>query len=486
MSTLEDQIAPIEFLQGATEPYIARRELIVAIAGLSMSRAVKLEANHDSGFEVVEFTLPTKIEGKEVKVFRAGNHAETGFHSEPRGGTRMHHEASPGEALDLARGMNTKFMLTRDVLRDLGVVDFDFAYPVGGKTEILTPVNARDIDAATKKNIIFEVIEGMDQRGLFDSRNHRTGPDVNMSADDMLLMRDGLVERGYDETTANSWITGKAVGNGGVEGRKTATARGHAVAVATDLELNEVGPGTKVRFSTQGFGNAGSPIVLEFNEVSEYQGLQVCISDETGSIYHPKGIDIRSFSDILFSKGSDGNREYIGVHRAGDLYLKQNPDSGALVIPIDVDPDFWLKVEADIYVPAALKNGIGLDNVSYLVGHQKAKDRGSIRVAPVANYGTSVQAEVLLEQAGIHTMHFAHTSAYGVCASLGESAVNLGNFDSSAYENPAIIQDLVDEVARRSTRKIFDVSESLGRDHKVSLAAAVSAMRLIELNRRFN
>src|SRR5213596_4046242 len=110
-------------------------------------------------------------------------------------------------------------------------------------------------------------------------------PDVNTNAQTMAWIMDTYsMHQGY---TALAVVTGKPLSIGGSEGRNEATARG---AVYTIIEASKhLGIDLEgSRVVVQGYGNAGS---FSAKLMAELGARVVGVSDTSGGIYSPKGID---------------------------------------------------------------------------------------------------------------------------------------------------------------------------------------------------
>jgi glutamate dehydrogenase/leucine dehydrogenase len=104
-------------------------------------------------------------------------------------------------------------------------------------------------------------------------------------------MMDTTMHAGY---TVPGVVTGKPISLGGSEGRNEATARGCVYTIvegARHLGMDL----KKSRVAVQGFGNAGS---IAARLIREEGATVVAVSDSTGRIHNPDGLDI--------AKGSAG------------------------------------------------------------------------------------------------------------------------------------------------------------------------------------
>lgn len=166
----------------------------------------------------------------------------------------------------------------------------------------------------------------------------------------------------YQGQTVTEIVTGKPVSAGGTLGRREATGRGvaHLVRRAADeLKIRLNGS----RAVVQGFGNVGSIAALELHNM----GVKViAVSDHTGALYRPRGLDIPQLVRHAASQGSlDGYSNELAL-----------------------DPAEILTVPCDVLVPAAVERVIDAEVA--------AKLRCRI-LAEGANGPTTPEADRILE-----------------------------------------------------------------------------------------
>ena len=180
-------------------------------------------------------------------------------------------------------------------------------------------------------------------------------------------------------------VTGKPVSLGGSEGRNEATARGcvfTVVEAARHLGIDL----SRAKVAVQGFGNVGSIaaqlIVAEGAKV-------VAVSDSSGGIYDPAGLDIER---VIGWKKEHGT--VVGFPGATAISNAE-----------------LLEIECDILIPAALENQITAANA----GRVKAKI-----VAEAANGPTTPEADDILHERGIFVIPDILCNAGGVTVSYFE------------------------------------------------------------------
>ncbi|MBA0794552.1 hypothetical protein Gohar_018869, partial [Gossypium harknessii] len=123
-------------------------------------------------------------------------------------------------------------------------------------------------------------------------------------------------------------VTGKPIDLGGSLGREAATGRG--VVYATEALLAEYGKSIKgMTFGIQGFGNVGS---WASRLIHEKGGKVIAVSDITGALKNPNGIDI---PELLKHKEATGS---LKSFNGGD----------------SMAPNELLVHECDVLIPCAL------------------------------------------------------------------------------------------------------------------------------------
>ncbi|KRR20990.1 Glu/Leu/Phe/Val family dehydrogenase [Bradyrhizobium retamae] len=191
----------------------------------------------------------------------------------------------------------------------------------------------------------------------------------------------------YQGQTVTEIVTGKPVSAGGTLGRREATGRGvaHLVRRAADELKIRLNGATAV---VQGFGNVGSVAALELHNM----GVKViAVSDHTGALYRPQGLDIPQLVRHAASQGSlDGYSNELAL-----------------------DPAEMLTMPCDVLVPAAMERVID------------AEIAGKLRcriLAEGANGPTTPEADRILEgrQEGIFLIPDILCNSGGVVVSYFE------------------------------------------------------------------
>jgi glutamate dehydrogenase (NAD(P)+) len=167
----------------------------------------------------------------------------------------------------------------------------------------------------------------------------------------------------YQGKTVTEIVTGKPVSSGGTLGRREATGRGVAYLARRVLGLKSINFGDATAV-IQGFGNVGSYTALELARF----GLKIiAVSDHTGALHDPKGLDVAALV------------AHVGKH--GSLKGFSNE--------LHCDPVEMLTLPCDVLVPAATERVID------------AKVAAQLRcriLAEGANGPTTPDADLVLQQ----------------------------------------------------------------------------------------
>ena len=310
--------------------------------------------------------FPVKMDDGSVQVF-AGYRVQHNLGRGPaKGGIRYHQDVSIDEVKALAMWMTWK----------CAVVGIPFGGGKGGVVVDPKKLSRRELENLTRRFATeIEVLIGP-ERDI-------PAPDVNTNAQTMAWIMDTYsMHVGY---TVPGVVTGKPISLGGSEGRNEATARGTVyciVEAARHLHIH-LDHATVV---VQGFGNAGSIAAQLMGE----EGAKVlAVSDSSGGIYMPGGLDI---GRVVAWKAEHGTVVgFPGAKAVSNAEL--------------------LEIECDILIPAALENQITESNAERV----KAKV-----IAEAANGPTTPEADDILYRRGIFMIPDILCNAGGVTVSYFE------------------------------------------------------------------
>jgi glutamate dehydrogenase (NAD(P)+) len=231
-------------------------------------------------------------------------------------------------------------------------------------------------------------------------------PDVGTNAQVMAWMMDT-----YSMNVGHSVpavVTGKPISIGGTEGRQEATGRGAAVITreaAREIDLRLDG----ARVAIQGWGNVGSSLGVYLKEL----GCRVvAVSDLSGAIYNPAGIDPANLTRYVEETGS-----VAGFPAAEPL-----------------ERDRLFEVECEILAPCALSGAITARN---------AADVRARLVVEGANGPTTPEADLILRDAGVRVVPDILANAGGVTVSYFEWVQDRENFFWDAAEVNARLEKIM-------------------------------------------
>lgn len=315
-----------------------------------------------------EFTVhfPVEMDNGTVQVFE-GHRVQHNRNPGPtKGGIRYHQDVTIDEVKALAMFMTWK----------CAVVGIPYGGAKGG-----VKVDAKKLSQVELENLTRRYTTEL--MPIIGPDTDIPAPDVNTNAQTMAWLMDT-----YSMNVGHSVpgvTTGKPIVLGGSEGRVEATGRGVVFAIeeaAKDLDLNLNG----ARVAVQGFGNVGSIAAIL---IAELGASVVAVSDSTGGIYNPNGLDLHR----------------VVLHKAETGQLSGFADSE------DISTQEILGLDCEILIPAALENTITEHNA------------GSVRaklIAEGANGPTTPEADDILHDRGIILLPDIYANAGGVTVSYFE------------------------------------------------------------------
>ncbi len=213
--------------------------------------------------------LPIRRDDGSVAVYE-GYRVQHNLSTGPsKGGIRFHQNVTIGEVAALSMWMSWKCSLV--------------GLPYGGaKGGVI--VNPSHLSLAELERLSRRYMQEMIP--FFGPQIDIPAPDLGTNETIMGWMMDTYSNHvGHNEPAV---VTGKPVSLGGSQGRREATGAGVAYLIKKYLEDLKI-PIKEASVAIQGFGNVGSEAALA---LSNYGAKIVAISDYTGGIYDPKGIDI--------------------------------------------------------------------------------------------------------------------------------------------------------------------------------------------------
>ena len=203
-------------------------------------------------------------------------------------------------------------------------------------------------------------------------------------------------------------VTGKPLEIGGSLGREEATARGALFCIREAVRKEQL-PIAGLTVAVQGFGNVGS-YLAKF--LAEAGARVVAISDSSGGLYNPNGIDIPA--------------AFAHKHETGTL--------GGLRGAEPISNDDLLLVECDVLAPCALEQVITGDNAD--------KVRAKI-ICEGANGPLTPAADEVLEERAVLILPDVLANAGGVVVSYFEWVQGLQEYFWKETEVNAKLNDIM-------------------------------------------
>jgi glutamate dehydrogenase (NAD(P)+) len=350
--------------------------------------------------------FPVHMDDGSIRVFTGYRVQHDISRGPAKGGLRFHPDVTLDEVKALAMWMTWK----------CAVVGIPFGGAKGGV--ICTPqqFSRRELERITRRFTSEISI-------LIGPQKDIPAPDVNTNAQIMGWLMDTIsMQTGYSVPPV---VTGKPLSIGGSEGRTEATGRG--VMFVTIEALNHLGIAPeKADIVVQGYGNVGSNAAKCLAEV----GCRIVgLSDVSGGIYNPKGLDLR----------------VVNQHMAETRSLQSVPDVERL------SNDELLTLPCTVLVPAALENQITVANANQI--------RARV-ITEGANGPTTPDADRILHQKGVFLIPDILANAGGVTVSYFEWVQGLQSFLWKEAEVNAKLKDIL----VRSFHEVAAKAEELGTD----------------------
>jgi glutamate dehydrogenase (NAD(P)+) len=287
-----------------------------------------------------------------------------------KGGIRYHPDVDPEEVTALASLMTWK----------TAVVNLPFGGAKGGINCDPRTLSERELERLT--------------RVFVQKIHHVIGPNIDIPAPDMgtnaQVMAWILDEYSKFSGYSPAVVTGKPVELGGSLGRDSATGRG--LLYAAERFFQDCGKKVSdFTYAIQGFGNVGSWAARLFDEAG---GKIVAVTDMTGGVWNPDGLDIPSL--YRYSQDKGGVNGFPGGR--------------------PVDSDFSLFADCDVIIPAALGGVLTKENA------ERVRARF---VLEAANHPTDPEADEILARREIKILPDLLANAGGVTVSYFEWAQNI-------------------------------------------------------------
>ncbi len=334
---------------------------------------------------IYKMYFPIEIEGK-IEVIE-GIRVQHSHHKTPtKGGIRYSEFVNEDEVKALATLMTFK----------CAVVDVPFGGAKGG-----IKISPRNYTPRQMERITRRYTTELIKKNMIGPSVDVPAPDYGSGSREMAWIADTYATFKFDDLNALGCVTGKPIGQGGIQGRTEATGQGvffgirEALSNADDMKACGLTTGIEgKKIIVQGLGNVG---YYSAKFCMEAGGLIVGIAEREGGIYNVKGLDV----------------EEVYQHRQSTGSILNFPGAQNYTNSLEL-----LEAECDILIPAALENQINKDNAPRI----KAKV-----IAEGANGPVTKNGEAVLNQKKVLIIPDLFLNAGGVTVSYFEWLKNLSH-----------------------------------------------------------
>lgn len=362
-------------------------------------------------------SVPVRMDDGRVEVFTGYRVQHDTARGPSKGGIRYHPEVNLGEVAALSMWMTWKCALA----------DLPYGGAKGGVRVDPKQLSRGELQRLTRRYAaeIFPLI-GPDK--------DVPAPDVGTDQQVMAWIMDTYSQQvGY---AVQGVVTGKPLSIGGSLGREEATGRGVVYVTLEALRHLRLDV-SKATVAIQGFGNVGSHTA----RIMQQAGARVvAVSDVTGGIYNPHGLDIAEL-----------------LHR---YHEKQEP-LHEITLGDAITNAELLQLDCTVLVPAALSEQI--------TGANAAKLRCRI-LAEGANGPTTLEADRILTDKGIFIIPDILANSGGVIVSYFEWVQDVQRFFWKAKDIQDRLQDIITSAFHRT------LHFSLERQTTMRMAALMSGI----------
>ena len=366
-----------------------------------VQQAADILGYSDSDIEAIKYperelkvSIPVRMDDGTTHVFQGYRIQHSTSRGPAKGGIRFHPDVSADEVRALAAWMTFK----------CAVVNIPYGGGKGGVVCDPTKLSENEIRAITRRYTAAIA-------PLIGPEQDIPAPDVGTNAAVMGWIMDTYsMLKGH---CIHGVVTGKPLELGGALGRNDATGRGVMFTTHNILgKLDISAEGTTV--AVQGAGNVGSVTAKLLHQ----SGMKVvAISDVSGGIYNPEGLDIPA---IL---------AYLAADRRN--LLKDFNEEGT----IHISNEELLELDVTVLIPAALENQINADNADKI----KAK-----LIVEAANGPVDSEADPVLAEKGILIVPDILANAGGVVVSYFEWVQNIQSVSWTEDEVNKKLREIMD------------------------------------------
>jgi glutamate dehydrogenase (NAD(P)+) len=405
-------------VEAGPDPFVtAQRQFDRAAEYLNLDPGVRSILRDVQRILTVNF--PVHMDDGSIQLF-TGYRAQHNLHRGPtKGGIRYHPSVTLSEVKALAMWMTWK----------CAIFNLPFGGAKGGVIVDPKKLSSSELENLTRRFATeISIIIGPDK--------DIPAPDVGTNAQTMAWIMDTIsMHKGHSVPAV---VTGKPLSIGGSQGRNEATGRGVMIITMEALKHKGIDP-SAASVAVQGFGNVG----LHSARLLAEQGVKVvAVSDVSGGIYNPAGLNIPDVTRYVEEHGM-----LKGFRNADAITNRQ-----LLALPVTV------------LIPAALENQLTEVN---------ANEVQARIVTEAANGPTTPEADDILLDKGVFLVPDILANAGGVTVSYFEWVQDLQQYFWSEDE----IDVRLDKIMRNSFDHVMRVKDSNGVDMR--LAAYILAVQTV-------
>ncbi len=374
--------------------------------------------------KLIQVKIPIRRENGKIEVYLGWRSQHNSALGPYKGGIRYREDVTPGEVVALSMWMTWKNSLA--------------GIPYGGGKGGIR-VNPKELTQRELEEL---------SRKYFAAIAKDVGPDVDIPAPDVYTNPQTMAWY-FDEYSKivgyNAWgvVTAKPVELGGLHARTVSTGYGTAL-TAREAAKRWIGGIEGKTVAIQGFGNVGQ---YAAKYMAEWGAIVVAVSDRSGAIYDPKGIDVEEAMRIKAETGKVTN------YKKGDVKIISNEE--------------LLELPVDILIPAATENVITKANADRI----KAKV-----ISEGANGPTTPEAEEILHKKGVVIVPDILANAGGVTMSWIEWSHN--RMGCWLTDEEALAR--LDRIMTHNFNRVFDEWQKKYSEHPMRAAAyAIAVDRVV-------
>lgn len=378
-----------------------------------VSNAAALLGYAQSDFEAIKYperelkvSVPVNMDDGSVRVFEGYRVQHSTSRGPAKGGIRFHQNVDLDEVKALAAWMTFK----------CAVVNIPYGGGKGGVICNPSELSDGELRRLTRRfTAMIAPIIGPDQ--------DIPAPDVGTNASVM-----GWIMDTYSMLKGHcipGVVTGKPIELGGALGRNEATGRGVMLTTMNILNALSI-PADTSTVAIQGMGNVGSVSAKLIYE----KGLKVvAVSDVSGALYDPDGLDIPKIIAYLSEKR--GNTL--------DNYKRTNEKL--------ITNEELLELKVTVLIPAALENQINAENADRIQAQI---------IVEGANGPTTVEADEILNRKGVVVVPDILSNAGGVVVSYFEWVQNIQSISWSEEH----VNEQLSEIMDQAFQSVWDIAHA--------------------------